>query len=142
MPQQIYKIWDSVRPYVELSFPPTVGEDESRYAQLLEDLLKSRAHIFLAIGVKEGLLGFLVTNFTEDHFTKFRSLQILVLYGFKEFPQEMYHAGFDTLCKFALLRRCCKITSLTNNQKLLQVARLMGGDTSYTFIELNIKPTY
>ena len=121
------------------SFPPTVGEDEVRYAQLLADLTTGHATLWFCLGTNEGIMGFLITNFVDDHFTGFRSLQILVLYGFKEFPREMYEKGFKTLAEFALSRKCCKITSLTNNAKLVQVAKLLGGDVSYTFIELMLK---
>jgi hypothetical protein len=129
LPQQIVKIWTSVRfAIAETYLPRSLCTNEILH-YTLSRLLSGRSQCWAIMSAEREFLGFLITRIMIDEMTGQRVLSLDHIYGYAPLSDEVWQKGFETLSKFALKNKCSCFTCLTDNPKILQIANYFGSIT-------------
>jgi hypothetical protein len=129
LPQQLVKYWDMFRLGVAETF---VHRDKctNEYLQYtLARLLSGRSQCWVAL---EGSLdskvfiGFLITRITTEDATGEKVLAFDHVYAYNRVPEEIWRVGWATVEAFAKKNNCKSATSMTNNPRVLELARTFG----------------
>jgi len=143
LPEQISAYWDVISKTIERSLPPTVTYSPNVLNKILKALLVEDMICWAAsenAGEKMKVVGFIVTTFVADAITGDESLLIYSMSGLGEpvIDNAIWIDGLKTLHKFAKASSCSKIVGYTDVRGVINFVKRMGGDTSRTFVSLDV----
>lgn len=133
---QIPKFWDLIKYGIQES----LGEllTDKHYNNILTGLLKEDLICFVVMEDDKVKANTVVRAYYDD-LTEKKSLVIYSAYANKELSNDLYVKIFDDLQKYAKSIHCDSISAFTSMNKIVEMAELVGGDTSQTFISFPLK---
>lgn len=134
---QIPKFWNLIKHAVDVSMPDDVFMAEEHFNNILQALLKDDLSCFMALNGDESF-GLIVVRVIRDEFIDKNSLLIYAAYAFKPVPNDMYMTLYRHLSKYAKSIDCDNMIGYVSNKRLLEMARLVGADTSQTLVSFSV----
>ena len=142
LPEQISAFWDVVKYGIEQSLPPVAGDHPDRMNRILSALLSGKLVCWAAYekGEKENRFeGLMITDIVYDGGSDTKSLLIYSLFGYDTISSKTWQEGIQVLVKYAISKKCSKITAYTNIPHMVKMANQLGGEASWTFCSFNVK---
>lgn len=134
---QVNQVWPLIIASISKAWPPNVFDDPKRDNNLLEDVLKELAQVWI-ICDSRGASAIAVTNFVVDHYTKQQSLQILAFVNLLPLPDDFFLQAIPALKAFAKANRCLKVIAYSTNHQLIRALKESGAETIFRFIEIPV----
>jgi hypothetical protein len=139
LPDQISRFWDIIRFAIEESLPPITGEGPDKMNRILSSLLSGKADCWASyVKEKESrrFEGIVITKIQYDDISSTRNLLIYCLYGYEHIESESWTTGLKTLVKYASSKGCHRIIAYTDEPRIIEMVKKLGGETDYTFISI------
>lgn len=141
IPEQISQLWDMIRHALENS-PPLTTEIhyESWINEILTSAMSGQIEVWASYRKDDGARfeGIVLTSFEIDRFIKKRSLLIYYVFTYRDTTRKTWAEGLRTLAKYAKSRKCSRIVAYSNVPEMIEMAKVLGGDTSITFISFEL----
>lgn len=144
LPDQVSKFWDVVKYGIEEALPPIVGGHPDRMNRILASLLSGKMVCWASYRKEKKVTkfeGLCITQIIYDEASHTRNLLIYVIYGYNKTVEDTWIEGFIALIKYAKLHKCNEIVGYTSIPFLVDKAKELGGDASFTYISLNTEKT-
>jgi len=135
-PDQVNKYWAVVEKAIASSLPPVALEDVDLMNNILRNLISGEMQCWVVVKNK-AIYSMLVTT-PQFEIGGTKNLLIYTLYGFENLDLETWKEGFTYLSEYARSIGCKRIVAYSEVKRILQVCRLLGGETKYTFISLEV----
>lgn len=134
--EQINRYWELIKQGILEAVKP-----EEDYEQVLTNVLRSllSGQMQCWIVTYEGEPKAIFTTAIQVEVGGIRSLLIYSMNGYSAISLDVWKGGLKYLRKFAKLQKCEKIVAYSNVERVLQVARMVGGETEYTFISIPVE---
>jgi len=139
LPDQIAKFWPIIKYAVEESLPPIVGEHPDKMNRMLSAMLSGKLEVWASYKKPNNKFeAIVVTQFLYDEASNTRNFLLYCLYGYEQIDSASWTEGWIALAKYAKAKGCHSIMAYTANAHLIDLAKLYGGNTDYTFISLDL----
>lgn len=118
--------------------PPSAGEvNLERENNVHQMIVQGDLEVYLFI--RSGQILALTSLMVQyEPVTKTRNLLIYSLYGFENLPLKDWMEGLTRVRNIALAKKCEYIIAETNNERVKQIVRSFGGDTSWSLVKLGV----
>lgn len=133
---QIPKFWDLIKYGIQESLEEQLTDKQ--YNNILQGLLKEDLISFVVMEDDKIKANTVVRAYYDDLLER-KSLIIYSAYANEDISDNLYMKIFDQLQKYARSINCDSISAFTNIDKIVEMAKLVGGDTSQTFISFPLK---
>jgi len=142
-PDQVARHWEQIGSYIEQALPPIVDsrKSEERMNNILESILigKLDVHLFLVYeDEKPTIYGEITTSVVSLVDSNNKELLIYSLFGSKRVGKQLIYEGLELIKKYAKSVGCSAITAYTNVDGLKTFFKTIGGDSSFTYLRLEI----
>jgi len=145
LPGQVSDFWDVIKFAIEESVPPDVGEHPDKMNNILSSILCGNLDVWASYTKdKEGngkFEGIALTQEVYDESSNTKNLLIYSFYGYSEINLDVWKKLFITVAKLASEKKCNKILAYSNVDKVIDMAKLFGGNADYTFLTFDVKKT-
>lgn len=141
MPDQISRFWDVIKYAVEQSLPPIVGENPNKMENILMSALDGSIDVWASYTKdKENkrFEGVVLTEILFDRPSRTKNLLIYCLYGYEEVDKSSWTKGLLAVAKYAASRGCNQIIAYSDSPYIINLAKGLGAEAKYTFIEFNV----
>lgn len=138
MPEQVSAYWEDIKDGMSRALPPGAPDRDQR---LLAKILQGLVQVWVSYQKgEEGAVvdGAVLTTVVEDHVHDSRSLLLYALWAISETHPATWQEGLEALRKYATGRRCNRLTGYIGDETMLEIAKGLGFDTTYTFVTLDI----
>lgn len=135
---QLFKVWQQVRPMVVDAFPAFMKPDEDTITHILRSLVSGNMECWIILNMDKKIIGALTTTVQEDICSGVRSLLIYTFWTNGTLTKGVLTDGWETLRRYAISQRCTKVTGYTNNDKISKLIRQLGGKAELTLLELEV----
>lgn len=134
LPEQITKLWDSIRYGVIHSIAPIIEPTPENMQDVLCQLLRQDMQCWCVYGEDKKIYGYIITSIVIEPNTLFRSLSIYSVFLYEKANPEMWADGMELIERFAKANKCTRVTAFTNNPSILSIAEKGGYNSDYTYI--------
>ena len=83
-------------------------------------------------------LGIIVTSIQPDFYTETKNLLIYSLWGVQRINPDVWIDGLKYLKRFAKEKECFRVIAYTDLPNILSIVKKLGGNTSITFISMEV----
>ena len=137
LPQQVEMFWDKIKEAMDASLPSSVAINK---ANLLASILDDRVQIWLicSTGSSGKLRGILSTVILDDPNSGTRDCLVFMAHTFLPVSVEGWGDIDRALIKFAQGNRCDRITTISDEPRVIKLMEYFGYDTSYRFIQKEV----
>jgi len=142
IPDQIAELWDIIKYALEQAPPLMVDTADQRWLnKILEAAMSGQIDIWIGYtktdeGNRFEAVG--ITSFEIDKFVKQKSLLIYYVYTFRDTQLDIWKEALLTVTKYAKSRRCTKVISYSDNEKIISLAKATNGNVDVRFITFDI----
>lgn len=133
-PNQITKLWDSIRYGVINAVAPLVDPTPDNIQDILCQLLRQDMQCWCVFDEDKNIQGYIVTSITIDTNTKFRTLIIYSLFLYEKVSMETWDKGMKDIEEFAKANNCSRVAAYTNHEAVLAIAKNNNYNTDYKYI--------
>lgn len=137
LPDQVADQWETIWPAIEIALP-TSDSVGSAKTSILKSMMSGEMDCWIMKSESNDDIYALATTCLFHNPSGSRSLFIYSLYGFRQIPFEMWTASFETLIRWASSKGCSEVLAYTSNEKLISLARRLGGNTSNVLVTLPV----
>jgi len=146
LPDQISKFWPVIKYAVEESLPPTTfGEHPDKMNRVLSAALCGKLDIWASYKHQENeatkFEGIVVTQLLYDDASGINNLLIYAVYAYENTDNETWAEGYETLAKYAKSKKCLNLVAYSSVPRIVNIAKRLGADASFTFISFPIPKT-
>lgn len=136
--EQVHKDWDAISEAIELSLPPTAAsKGELRMHNVYKAIMQGIAECWILVKDDETwLLGVLYA--AKDGLTEDMNLHIFALYGYRSISTNLWTIIFSKIKEKAAKLGYRKVIGYSSNKRVLQIAEVLGFDTSFKFMSLEV----
>jgi len=137
LPDQIATFWPIIKYAVEEALPPTVGDHPDRMNRILSGMLSGKLDVWASYRREEEVTkfdGIGVTQFLYDDASDTKSLLLYAVYAYEKTLPETWSESFEAIVKYALSKGCTRMIGYSAVPKVVEMAKVFGGDTNFTFI--------
>ncbi len=141
MPDQISKLWDIIKYAIEQSVPPSTGDHPDKMNRILSAAISGKIEVWASYNKKDGqnkFEGLVITEFMYDDASGVKNLLLYVIYGYDQVAKSSWINGTMILAKYAKATGCTNIVAYTRNEGFVKLANRLCGDTSYTYVSINV----
>lgn len=138
---QVSTHWDIIKYGLEQSLPPIVADHPDKMNRVLTSLLSSKAQCWASYVKKDKMRrfeGIVVTRILLDDVSNTKNLLIYAIYGYDLVDNESWLNGLKALAEYADNNSCAQIVAYTNLEHVIELAKHLGADTSFTFLSWNV----
>lgn len=132
---QVSAYWDLIQYSWLQTNPPPSGVSEAGYLNvLLENLLSGVAQAWLVLDETDderSVVAIGVTQLIRDTISGIESVVIRSLFGLKPLSNELAKSCFDSFMLYARNTRAQQVKLDTSNERVKQLARLVGCEKKY-----------
>lgn len=138
-PEQVSEQWDVIKPAIEASLPVNAIRTEEGMNNILDHILANRMQCWLIAEKQrdEDVYALLLTYTLLDPIGA-SSVFIYALYGYRPVPMEMWISSFKQLQGWARKNNCVNIIAFTDNQKVVNLVRNLGGNANQVLVSLEV----
>jgi len=140
-PDQIAEYWDMLKVAILGALPPTVSNNGDLANNILENMLAGGLDCWVVYNDRSGIKKISLiatTTISDDLCSRTRNLLVYTVFGVTPATGKEWQEGFETLAKYGRSKGCSKIIAYTDVESIKKIARILGGDTRYTFISIPI----
>lgn len=137
LPEQVAKMWDVIRFALEESLPPFVVKQPQTLNNILTAALCDKMQVWFGVSEEEGkriLDAIVVTTIFEDAVSGTSNLLIYTLYAFRQMTPQLWVEYFDVAQKYAKSRDCLGIVAYTENEKIVNAAKMIPNSMQTTLV--------
>jgi len=139
LPDQISKFWPVIKYAVEEALPPTTkGEHPDKMSRILSGMLSGKLDVWASYRHQPNDVtkfeGIVVTQILFDDASGIYNLLIYAVYAYEDTAPDTWTDGYEALVKYARSKKCVNIIAYSCVPRIVQLARKLGADTSFTFI--------
>lgn len=143
LPDQIAGWWDELKPAIEVSLPPIVGDSEGRMNNILSAMLVGGIDCWISYRKNEEgveVTGIVTTTIVVDNISGTRSLLIYSIYSPQgDLGQDGWAEGYDALSKYAKVVNCENLSAYTALDYICKVVETLGGNTDFRYVTVPLK---
>lgn len=138
LPSQVPQLWNAIK-FASMS-TDRVSENNvgAHLNKLLHSLLSDKSQCFIRFDENRQLIGLMITRIQDDEMLGERTLFITCLFSYKVIDEEQWRQEFSLLTNFARKNKCTKISTLSNNPRVFEIAGYVGFTESYRCLSLEI----
>lgn len=138
LPDQITAQWDGlVKQSIMMSLPTTVPVTEEVLSNVLSALLAGR--LICWVLTRDGkVMAMTTTAIVVDSVSGVRNLLVYSIAAFSTVSDATWRWVFVRMARYARRAGCYKITACTNNSRVLDIVKKLGGKTNVRLIELEV----
>jgi hypothetical protein len=138
-PEQAFLIWELVKKTFEMNHLPITEGAAEPYVHLLEAVAKETAQVWIAYHEEsKEVFAVLLTMFVTEEGSQCRNLLIYSIHQTGHIPVEEWQIGLEVLKKYARSRGASRVIAYTDVPRVIEQAKKLGADTSYTLITMEI----
>lgn len=141
LPEQITSNWKWLGPAVIGALPPVapyLGVDTS--INILTALSTGKLQMWAVCREDaKSVNAVLTTQIVEDFATKSNFLLLYTLYGIEKMLMEDFTDGLQALKTFARTNKCTQIIAYTVNDKVIDLAKRLGGSVDWKIISFGVQ---
>lgn len=124
--EQIPQYWEVIK-YAVVNVEIVEEQYREKYLNnLLYQLLAGKVQCFVRLGEGRQLEMVGLTSIQVDHIRDDRTLFCYALYSFKKVPGETWASDFVELVQWAKASKCKSITLWSNNEKAINLCKMLG----------------
>lgn len=138
LPDQVLREWEVIKHAIMNSTYEQIFSTDDKVRDHLREILLGTMHVWAVLDAQEQLVAVGTTRFSHDLTMGVRRLEIYSLYGFKEFTLEQWAECFVSLQRFAKAQNCSYIIALSDQERIIQMAQKVGGDSSQRLLVFNV----
>lgn len=138
IPEQIVKLWDSIRLGIISAIAPIVDPTPDNMQNILCQLLKQDMQCWCIFDEDENIYGYIVTSISIDINTDFRTLIVYSMYFYNMSTEVMWQESYKAIEKFAEVNKCTRITAYSANPRAIELAESYGFNKNYTYLVKDI----
>ena len=135
LPEQVSNNWDEIRGLIEDATPGPIGSSDARMNNVLEELLIGKKKLLVSYDYREIFDGLVGTEIYLDRINGLRTMEIFAVWA-RGAGEGSWTEGWDILARYALKEQCKRVVGYTKEPSLIARARELGGDVSFTFIDI------
>jgi len=144
LPDQISKFWPVIKYAVEESLPPIAqGEHPDKMNRILSGMLSDKLEVWASYRhLEDGVIkfeGLMITQILYDDASNIYNMLIYAIYAYDSTTLETWLEGYETLTKYARSKGCTNLIAYSSVQRIINIAKKLGADTSFTFISFPLK---
>jgi len=138
-PDQVSEQWeDGIKDAIEYALPPLASyESPDRMGNIFTSLLSGEM-VCWTIWKEEDICIIATLQILIDGASQTRNLLVYSLYSYMTITLDMWGTLVKLLTAFAREQKCSKIIAYTNVERIKEIILSVGGDTSYSFISLEV----
>lgn len=142
---QIAELWPIIKEGLQEDLQlPTLGRHRYRESNILESLLTGAMEAWTAYDKDEEnetvlLYMIALTAVYTDGVTKNKSLYVFSVLWYRDPPKENIMELRNALVKYAKGKNCHTVSSITNRPELVELAKGVGVDTSFTLLWMDLE---
>jgi len=137
LPEQITKLWDSIRYGVIEAVAPMIDPTPENIQDILCQLLKQDMQCWCVFDEEKNIYGYIVTSISVDMNTNFRTLMVYSLFLYQKATPEMWEEGMNAVDSFAKSNNCTRVVAYTANPSVVSIAK-KNGYVDYTYLVKDI----
>lgn len=134
LPDQVSKLWDSVRYAIMSSIAPIIDPTPENMQTILCQLLKGDMQCWCVYSEGKEIYGYWTTSISVDINTQYRTMILYSLFAYKQWSKEIWDQAYDALDKFAVANDCKRIAAYSSNPTAISVAGRYGFSKDYTYL--------
>lgn len=141
-PHQVAEHWDVIKVGIEESLPPIISQDEDKMNKVLESLLLGNLQCWISYATEElgsSVDGMVCTRILYDDVSDTRNLLVYCAYAFDKTIKDTWISGLATLNEYGLKMNCSQLIGYTSVASVINIAKRLDWDTSFTFISIPIQ---
>ena len=142
---QLSRYWNDIRDALMASVPPLAEPTGAAVNQIMENILLRKMQAWLLYeddGTPEQpavkIYALVITQIWQEPGSLTRNLLIYALYGYSFVPEPLWRSGLAGLRAWAKKKDCRSIVAYTRVQRIVDVVKMLGGDTDTTFLQLEV----
>ena len=137
-PEQVNEDWTAISEGIDLALPPIADEKApDRMDKILSALMDGRMKCWiLSVGEEPYVL--MTLTITQDNMTGTKNLCLYSLYGYRPISYKIWHLLLKEGQTFARKAGCNKIIAYSSLPRVLDLVKILGGDSSYHLITLEV----
>lgn len=136
---QIPKFWEQIK-FVATVVDRIHEKDRELYLnRLLHALLSDKAQCFIRFNGNKELQAMAITRLIQDEVTGEKTLFLNALYSFKGVDDTEWKTDSDYMIKFAKMNGCKKFTAYSNNQRVFEIAKMLGFEERFRSFVLRLE---
>lgn len=140
LPDQISKFWNIISYALDQSPPITLTSPKDWKNRILSSALSGKIIVWASYtkGEVNKFEGLALTTILHDDLMMANSLLIYYVYGYTKVSESSWKEGIIALAKYAKSKNCLNIVAYTNDEKLIEVVKLLEAKADITFITFDI----
>jgi len=142
---QIADLWPMIKEGLQQDlYLPTLGRHKYRESNVLESLLTGALEAWTSYDKdeeSETILLYMIalTAVYTDPVTKNKALYVFSVLWYRDAPKETLMELKTALVKYAKGKNCHTMSSMTNRPELVELAKSIGIDTSFTLLWMDLE---
>ena len=138
----VTKLWGELKRAAVMAVPPNVSDLEEHTNNVLAAILRGDLECWI-IADEEGspdrrAKGIAFTGTVMDSFSMTKNLLIYGVFSYERVSMRLWREGLETLRKEAEKRGCRYIIGYTSEPRMIEIANMLGGDTSTILVRLEV----
>ncbi len=138
---QVTKYWSDIKAHLIYTMTPQMEVTDEALSNVLENILKGNSQVWLILGEgkdasKVHAMG--ITTFTIEETTNTKNLLIYSLSGYRHVPEELWKDAIVKMKAYARGNKCYKVIAYTQVDRIINIAKGLGADTSVTLISWEV----
>lgn len=142
VPEQISRIWDSIKLSIVAAAPPEMAQEGIEYEGILYSLLSGKMDAWISHGKsKKGGMepnGIMLTGVTVDQFTGTKNLLIYVYHLWRPARDIVHMSNVDTLKEYARAKGCKKLVAYSENPRIIDIGTKAGFNVDFRVLTLEV----
>lgn len=136
---QIANHWEEIKTHIIETVAPFVKVTPMILNNIFEEMIAGNAQVWISWKWSENnhpnIYAMATTCVQVDPFSHTRNLLIYSLSGYRFIPEDLWKEGIEGLRKFAVDRKCNKILAYSSVNRVIDVAKELGGKTDVRYLE-------
>lgn len=139
LPPQISVLWNVLRPGIEASLPPLVGDPPDKMNRILTRLMDGTMQCWIVTeGEERRLKMVMTTTIVMDYPSGQKDLLVYSIFAYER--TDNWISYFKPLSRWAAKHKCKRVTAFSNNPHVLRAIEELGGAAQYRYITVPIQP--
>ncbi len=140
--QDVTRLWGELKRAAVAAVPPHVSDMEEHTNNVLASILRGDLECWILTEVGDNpdrlAKGVVFVGTVIDSFSMTKNLLIYGVFSYERVAMDLWREALKTLKEEAKRKGCNLIIGYTAEQRMLDIARQLGGDTSTTLIMLEV----
>ena len=140
LPDQVMDRWNFIKDCIRRGLPPAVRDDELVLVEIQSKLLVDELICWFAMESLESdiVYGVMTTGIITDPFSNTKNLLIYTIATTNAHPDNIWWDSYIPLRRYALGQGCKAILAYTNDPRVIEIAKNLGGNVDWNLIQLSV----